>query len=707
MRRRGPRSSKARALLAGLAALAGCSPAPAPATPAERTATPTTLAASEWHSCAQVRDGTLRCWGLDPLDDGSGALAVRGWEPRVGAVVPGLGPVRDLDLGLRHGCAALATGALHCWGRLDGELFDAPPVPSRVQAMPGPVDVVDVAVGSRHGCAVTRAGGLWCWGANENGQLGDGTDKTRATPVDTKLTAIAAVAANNHQTCALHRDGGVSCWGDLSDAAGRLARARPFAVRWITDAVELSIGGRSCIRHADGKVECWSWNPIEREPFTRPFEILGLTAPIRISAGGDRGCALEADGAVKCWTWGPTDSSDPRPAYPVPDVRGAVEVAVGDRHACARIGAPDAAEGSIRCWGNNEHGQLGDGLPRLAERPLRVAGLGDIVEVSAGKARTCARRRDGALRCWGETIVRTLQSPIRAVEQGWSGTPTEVATAGAVEEIDATTTGVCTRSGTRVVCFDSDDPQEVLEGVRAVDLPPNPRFKCWVTLAGRVSCSGSPGWQRCDGDADECRAPREVEGAADIVQLAVGQNHGCGLDERGAVWCWGLLDGQWPAKPATRVDAIDPAIGVATGSRHTCAWSAGGALWCWGANDHGEAGGGTTDPRAAPTRVALASPCVAAAGGDGFTCAALADGRVQCWGVNATGQLGDGTRATRSLPGDVVGLTGVDALSSGLEHTCARTRAGEVWCWGAGFAGQLGQGTEPELAAPVRVAGLE
>lgn len=704
MRVRAPRDLGAAALL--VAALAGCGgrAGPAPPSAPERRATPVTLAADAWHSCAQVQD-TLRCWGTDPLDDGSGATSVRHLrEPRLGVVVPRVGAVRDLDLGLRHGCAALANGALVCWGRVDGDPYEASPGPARVEAMPGPVDVVDVAVGSRHGCAVTRAGGVWCWGVNEEGQLGDGTHEPRAAPVDTELTGIAAVSANGVQTCALHRDGAVSCWGDLG-GDHRLARSRPFPVRWITDAVEVSSGARTCIRRAGGEVECWSWVTLEGQPFTRPAPVLGLSQPRQISAGGHQGCAVEGDGRVLCWEWPTSAETEAIPSYPVPDVRDAVEVAVGDQHACARTGDP--AAGSIVCWGADDVGQLGDGAPRIADRPLRVAGVASVVEVSAGAERTCVRQRSGVVRCWGEKILATQYLPVRAAMAGWSGTPAEVATAGDSEEIDATSRGVCTRTGARVVCQDSDELPDVLEGVRAVDLPLNHRLGCWITTAGRVSCRGVARWTECSSSTADCAAPQEVEGAADIVQLAVAETHGCGLDARGALWCWGGFDRWGPAQPARQVRGIEPMVGLAAGSRHACAWSAAGALWCWGANTTGEVGDGTTEARLTPTRVALAGPCVAAAGGEGFTCAALADGRVQCWGVGAEGQLGDGARVARMAPSEVVGLPPVDALAAGLAHTCARTREGEVWCWGRGFAGQLGQGIEAEREAPVRVVGLE
>jgi alpha-tubulin suppressor-like RCC1 family protein len=695
-------------LVAGLAALVGCSPGPAPARPGERAPQPTTLAAGDLHSCAIVRDGEARCWGTDPLDDGRGALPEFGpWEPVVGVPVAGLpAPVRDLAVGYRYSCAALTNGQVACWGRLDGDPHEPNRGPAPLELMPGLADVVDVAVGHRHGCAVTRAGAVWCWGANRSGEVGDGTEELRRAPVDIGLGDVAAIAAHRRQTCALHRDGAVSCWGDLSDESV-LRRSRPFPVRWIEDAVEVAIGERPCVRHGDGKVECWSWVALDGEPFSTPAEVLGLTGPVRLALGPRRGCALEDGGRVVCWDWPATASATPIPGYPLAEVDAAVELSVADAHTCARL-APD---GEIVCWGDNDRGQLGDGLPRVADRPRRVAGLADIVELSAGPSRTCARASDGALRCWGEKLLPTPSLPVRAEARGWSGTPAVLDGAGDIDEIDATDVGLCTRRGDRLVCLDAADVPGDITGVRDLDLPLTHGFGCWAAVDGRVACWGYRGWSHCSGAPDECRRPHDIAGAAAIRRVALGDRHGCGVDDQGAVWCWGHPPGETGRSlvmtdQALRVDAPAAMVGVAAGVSHTCAWTAAGELSCWGTNVRGELGDGTTTPRDRPTRVALPGPVATVAAGSHFTCALLTDGRAHCWGAGTQGQLGDGTRRDRPTPAPVDGLADLADLTAGLAHACARTRTGDVWCWGQGASGQLGQGVEQAHAAPIAVAGL-
>jgi alpha-tubulin suppressor-like RCC1 family protein len=56
----------------------------------------------------------------------------------------------------------------------------------------------------------------------------------------------------------------------------------------------------------------------------------------------------------------------------------------------------------VRCWGSNSGGELGDGSRELRTTPTPVAGLRDVVEVSAGLFHTCARRANGEVLCWGD-----------------------------------------------------------------------------------------------------------------------------------------------------------------------------------------------------------------------------------------------------------------------------------------------------------------
>jgi alpha-tubulin suppressor-like RCC1 family protein len=90
---------------------------------------------------------------------------------------------------------------------------------------------------------------------------------------------------------------------------------------------------------------------------------------------------------------------------------------------------------------------------------------------------------------------------------------------------------------------------------------------------------------------------------------------------------------------------------VSAGDNHTCGLQANGSLWCWGQNADGQLGTGSNLPSSAPATVtALPATWLAVAAGGGHTCAVGGDGTLWCWGRNASGQLGIGSVAPQSLP---------------------------------------------------------
>src|SRR5205085_8368644 len=79
-------------------------------------------------------------------------------------------------------------------------------------------------------------------------------------------------------------------------------------------------------------------------------------------------------------------------ALPLP----AVAIAAGGLHSCAVL-----LDGTVRCWGFNTSGQLGNGSLTQSNTPVTVSGLSNIIDVVTGDAHTCALQLGGLPFCWG------------------------------------------------------------------------------------------------------------------------------------------------------------------------------------------------------------------------------------------------------------------------------------------------------------------
>jgi alpha-tubulin suppressor-like RCC1 family protein len=122
----------------------------------------------------------------------------------------------SVSTGYYNNCVVTSGGTLQCWGYNGyGNLGDGTTKSSSTLVTATLSSVIAVAVGEGHTCALTTAGAVECIGYNSNGQLGNG--KTSFSATTTWQVAIASgaigVAAGYSHTCALMASGKVYCWG--------------------------------------------------------------------------------------------------------------------------------------------------------------------------------------------------------------------------------------------------------------------------------------------------------------------------------------------------------------------------------------------------------------------------------------------------------------------------------------------------------------
>jgi alpha-tubulin suppressor-like RCC1 family protein len=324
------------------------------------------------HTCGLTDRGGVMCWGSNSNGQlGDGTTTVR-YAP---VYAKGLSTgVRAVSAGSTHTCALLTTGGVKCWGNNKyGQLGDGTKIDRWT-----PVDVVgltsgaaSIEAGGLDTCAVTIHGGAKCWGSNNRGRLGDGTTTDRSTPANviglfTGVTAIRTSDAGGAHTCALLTNGGLKCWGANVD--GQLG------------------DGTTTEAHV-------------------PVDVSGLTSGVSDVALGMWHTCAATSGGVKCWgdnslgqLGNAMTTTQTTPAGVVGLESGALHVAAGRGHSCALV-----SSSSVKCWGSNFSGELGDGTTIGRLSPVSVIGLsGSVTAISAGGSHSCALLADGGINCWGE-----------------------------------------------------------------------------------------------------------------------------------------------------------------------------------------------------------------------------------------------------------------------------------------------------------------
>ncbi len=317
-------------------------------------------------------------------------------------------PGGEFALGRKPGGGVLGWGRNHR-GQLGDATFVSRAFPFEVLLLP-PASAL--ACGREHAAAVTANGEIWAWGSNNDGELGDDfgrlghtingfpvpPENGRARRVNGLPPGAVGAACGAGFTVALFGDGTVWAWGrnglgQLGGAAGA-SRSTPQAVGGLPAIGALAAGDAFVLALAlDGTV--WAWGANNKgqlglghgDSVSAPSRVSGLASIAAVAAGGAHAMATGEDGTLFVWGDNAAGQLGVNPAVEgarnapgVLNLSNAVrQAAAGGAHSLALL-----ADRSLRAWGANGEGQLGDGTTVSRWTPEPVPAIPRAASVRAG-----------------------------------------------------------------------------------------------------------------------------------------------------------------------------------------------------------------------------------------------------------------------------------------------------------------------------------
>lgn len=320
---------------------------------------------------------------------------------------------------------------------------------------------------------------IWLSGALLAAQLACGSPPT--SPISggdagfdggASTRGFRAIDRGVYGRCVITHDEGVDCWSFLDGGSYSTG---------LTHVRALGMGFYVYYAlHADGTVSTWSENA---QAVSAAEPMPGVSNAIAISAA----CFVTAQKTVRCFN---------APSIDIAGLANVTGVTSGTSHSCALT-----SDGRVKCWGQNNVGQLGDGTLVDSPAAVEVVGLSGVEAISSWYSFSCALLSDSTVKCWGSNVSGSLGN---GSDAGSSAIPATVAGLSAVRAVSA---------GYHHACALLSDGH----------------VKCW----GRNS-SGALG----NGTNIDSSVPVDVVGVSDGAALAAGLSHSCVLTRQGGMTCW-------------------------------------------------------------------------------------------------------------------------------------------------------------------------
>jgi alpha-tubulin suppressor-like RCC1 family protein len=353
------------------------------------------ISGSHWHTMALKTDGSLWAWGENPrgvLGDGTTTTHL--------SPIQVMDNVASFSTSNQNTMVIKTDGSLWAWGNNEfGQLGDGTRT-DRLTPVKIMDDVISVSASSGDSIyhwdetkartfAIKSDGTLWAWGNNDFGQLGDGTEIDRTTPVIIGANVLAVCTGEN-RTLAVTSDGSLWVWGEFD-----YRKSYPPTVI-MDDVIAISASGHySLALRSDGSlweiyIAFWSATIESRHVMD------DVTA---ISAFDSQYMAVKDDGSLWVWGHGYCSQDDCGPGYccsgtydPEHIMDNVVKVSTGYSHYLAIT-----SDGGLWAWGR---GFFIDGSEGNRMVPRKI--LDDVAAISVGALNSLVVMYDGTLWAFGD-----------------------------------------------------------------------------------------------------------------------------------------------------------------------------------------------------------------------------------------------------------------------------------------------------------------
>ncbi len=412
-----------------------------------------------------------------------------------------------------------------------------------------------------------------------------GTVTSCGTAACADCTASYTPPANAQAICGATASCDFECNPGWLRCGAACCRALSVAAGWYHTCAVLAQPAAT-----SGRLKCWGANDQgqlgDGDPLYRdspvPVDVAALASGVtQVAAGAFHTCAIQ-NGTPYCWglnAQGQVGAGFTAPTYDYPQpvtnvpAGGFTQLTLGGGHTCARSGT-----GDVWCWGANDLGQLGQGVPgtNFNNKPLRVPSLSGIASVTAGRYHACALASGGAVSCWGADDYGQIGDGVAGPFPTGRNVPTP--------------TPIGSLAGVIAIAAGNQFSLAITPGT------PDPQLWGWGTNAtGELGSTHPP---------DAISVPT-LASAVSVkpTAIAAGRAHTCALKfdgVSGSLKCFGANDRYQLGDPLG--DKVDVSFGVvslpvqvAAGFDHTCAVLQDGSLYCWGSNERGQVGNGVAD----------------------------------------------------------------------------------------------------------------